>query len=732
MYQNINKIYHAAIYVRLSKEDGDISSSAKLESNSISNQKALILDFLKDKKDIEVVSVRVDDGYSGSNFERPAFQAMLEDIRRGVVDCVVVKDLSRFGREYIDSGKYIERLFPALGVRFIAINDNYDSLKGKNQADEIIIPFKNLINDAYCRDISIKIRSNLEIKRKKGECVTPFVAFGYRKTKTDKHKLEIDPSAGGVVQDIFKMKLQGMSQDAIANRLNELGILSPFEYKISSGSRYETGFRQKEQALWSSVTVRRILENEVYIGNLVQGKRTTPNHKVKQTYVKPEDDWIRIEKNHEPLVSDRDFEIVQRLLGMDTRTSPDQKQVYLLSGIAVCADCGAPMTRKISTVAGKKYAYYLCSANKETKRCSSHRIPEKDLEDAVLVMLKQHIQNILHLKRVLEFVGTVPFQEINMKKLQDRLEKKKQETERCKELRMMLYSDMKEGIVSKEDYVELHAAYGKRLRNAEESIRAIQKEMDSELEKADNANTWLDYFVKYQDIEELSRTVVVELIRKIRVYDKKNIEITFDFDDCYQTLPNQLPAMGVDTVIDDDNNLQVKVTRIWGKTRCSMHTGHKAVLNDETEWVRLENHHTAIIDRALFEKANEMHPKKKRSVAESRTNFILERRKKQPALLICANCGHSLLKETEHLLKCSDARTNGDPVCRSLVIRREPLEENILGLVHQYAASMLEKEKKVSSNRQCDYKEINMPIPISKNLGLHTYIKKVKSSEAKI
>ena len=148
-------------------------------------------------------------------------------------------------------------------------------------------------------------------------------------------------------------------------------------------------------------------------------------------------------------------------------------------------------------------------------------------------------------------------------------------------------------------------------------------------------------------------------------------------------------------------------TRIWGKTRCSMHTAHKAVLNDETEWVRLENHHTAIIDRALFEKANEMHPKKRRIVAESRTNFTLERRKKQPALLICANCGHSLLKETEHLLKCSDARTNGDPVCRSLVIRREPLEENILELVHQYAASLLEKEKKTSSKSQCEYKEIN-------------------------
>ena len=190
--------YKACIYTRLSKDDGD-----KPESDSISNQKALIRDFLKNHSEIQAVSEKSDDGYSGVNFDRPGFQEMMDEIRSGKVDCVIVKDLSRFGREYIDAGKYIERIFPALGVRFIAINDNYDSLKGKNQADEIIIPFKNLINDAYCSDISIKIRSNLEIKRKKGECVTPFVAFGYRKTKTDKHKLEIDPSAGSVVQDIF-------------------------------------------------------------------------------------------------------------------------------------------------------------------------------------------------------------------------------------------------------------------------------------------------------------------------------------------------------------------------------------------------------------------------------------------------------------------------------------------------------------------------------------------------
>lgn len=188
----IKKIYHAAIYVRLSKEDGAVASHEKTESNSIANQKSLIRDFLENKNDIEVVQEYVDDGFSGSNFERPAFQMMLEDIKKGKIDCVVTKDLSRFGREYIDSGMYIERLFPAMGVRFIAINDGIDSGEAKSQSDEIIIPFKNLINDAYCRDISIKIRSHLEIKRKQGDVITAFVPYGYKKNDKDKHKLEID------------------------------------------------------------------------------------------------------------------------------------------------------------------------------------------------------------------------------------------------------------------------------------------------------------------------------------------------------------------------------------------------------------------------------------------------------------------------------------------------------------------------------------------------------------
>ena len=258
----IKKIYHAAIYVRLSKEDGAVASHEKTESNSIANQKSLIRDFLENKNDIEVVQEYVDDGFSGSNFERPAFQMMLEDIKKGKIDCVVTKDLSRFGREYIDSGMYIERLFPAMGVRFIAINDGIDSGEAKSQSDEIIIPFKNLINDAYCRDISIKIRSHLEIKRKQGDVITAFVPYGYKKNDKDKHKLEIDVYAANVVKDIFRMKLHGKSQDAIACELNSSGILPPAEYKASTGSNYQTYDIYTKQIAKLQNDVRRITANK--------------------------------------------------------------------------------------------------------------------------------------------------------------------------------------------------------------------------------------------------------------------------------------------------------------------------------------------------------------------------------------------------------------------------------------------------------------------------------------
>lgn len=202
---NSKRIYRAAIYVRLSKEDGDLDDVRKAESNSISNQKSLILNYLKDKEDIEIVSIREDDGYSGATFDRPAFKLMMQDVKDGIIDCIVVKDLSRFAREYIDAGRYIERMFPAMGIRFIAINDAYDSADTQAQGNEIIIPFKNLINDAYCRDISIKIRSHLETKRQNGEFVGNYCVYGYKKSEIDHNVIVPDEYAGHGKKYVYYM-----------------------------------------------------------------------------------------------------------------------------------------------------------------------------------------------------------------------------------------------------------------------------------------------------------------------------------------------------------------------------------------------------------------------------------------------------------------------------------------------------------------------------------------------
>lgn len=557
MSKTVDRIYHAAIYVRLSKEDGDVASAAKAESNSISNQKNLIKDFLKGKDDIIVVSERVDDGYSGSNFERPGFQMMMEDIKRGIVDCVIVKDLSRFGREYIDSGKYIERLFPALGVRFIAVNDHIDS-KEESGRDDIVVPFKNLMNDAYCRDISIKIRSHLEVKRKNGEYIGAFTPYGYKKDENDRNRLVPDLYAAGVVKDIFRMKLHGMNQAAIAERLNRQGVLSPMEYKHSLGIRIQDNFKTHGQAEWSSMSVRRILENEVYVGTLIQGRHSTPNHKIKKIVDKPKEEWIRIEGSHEPVISKREFDIVQRLLGMDTRTSPNEDEVYALSGLAVCADCGALMIKRNVPAGGKVYSYYICSKNAATKECGTHRIPKEKLENLVFEVLQTHIANVLDTGRILEYINTVPFQELEIKELERQKEVKEQEIERCRELRDMLYEDLKDGIVSKEDYAELYEGYNNRRKKAEEAVCKLSHEIRNVLEAKTDKYEWLWYFKEYQNISGLNRMAAVELIDRVRVFDKNHVEIDFNFQDCFQSALRQIQSAGCIVCTEENGRVNIQ------------------------------------------------------------------------------------------------------------------------------------------------------------------------------
>ena len=527
-----SKVFKAAIYVRLSKEDGDVTDAVKTESNSISNQRELIKDFLNDKDDIEVVSERVDDGFSGVNFERPAFQAMLEDIRKGLVDCVVVKDLSRFGRNYIDAGRYIEQIFPMLGVRFIAVNDNYDSLNHSSQTDGILLPFKNLVNDAYCRDISIKIRSHLEIKRKNGEFIGAFTVYGYKKDPVQKNHMVIDEYAAGIVQNIYRWKLGGLSQQAIADRLNAQGILSPAEYKKSCGSKYRASFQTSKKALWNPVSVNRILKNEVYTGCLIQGKVTTPNYKVKKTVVKDESQWVRIPDTHEPVISREMYELVHGLLGCDMRMSPGADAVYLFSGLLYCADCKNPMTRKISRSNGKEYVYYLCSEHKRKGCCnSSHRISEQALQEAVLQSILIYMDKLQSMDKRLKQIEELPEKQRDIRITDDRISILEKDVEKYDVLKTNLYEDLKSGVLEKDEYQLMKQEFDSRRERVLEDIRHSREERDRLARNIGKHHKWIEDLLKYKEIKTLDRMALVEMVERIEVCEGKCINIRFRYEE---------------------------------------------------------------------------------------------------------------------------------------------------------------------------------------------------------
>lgn len=541
---NMSKInsYNACIYARLSRDDGD-----KLESDSIINQKALIRDFLSKHPEIHAVSEKTDDGYSGVNFDRPAFQEMMEDIRSGKINCVVVKDLSRFGRNYIEAGNYIERVFPFLGVRFIAINDNYDSLD-RNQSDSLIIPFKNLINDAYCKDISVKIRSQLEIKRKKGQFIGAFAAYGYLKDEEDHNKLVVDTYASEIVRAIFKWKIQGMSQGRIANKLNMQGVLCPMEYKLSLGMKVQTNFRVHKKALWSSKTVTRILTNEIYTGVLVQGKVGTPNYKIKKIMPRDEADWIRVE-GVIPVIVDRDmFDSVQMILAKDIRIAPEEDVVYPLSGFVKCADCGQNMVRKSYNAGGKSYSYFICSTRKAGKGCSTHSISEEKLMDVVMQMVSKQIDSVCEMEKMLDIVDSLPEKQANVFNYDAQVVKLKEEIERNKSFKLKLYENLQEGLIGQDEYFLFKKSYAAKIAEAEAAIMAIEDEREQAVSRNRDSLSWMETFKKYRNITSVNRSMVVDLIRQVNVFEGGRAEVVFRHADEAEKVVKMLEDYGSQAV----------------------------------------------------------------------------------------------------------------------------------------------------------------------------------------
>lgn len=515
----------AIAYYRLSKDDGK-----NHESDSIANQRVLIREYVKNQPNITLVEEAFDDGYTGTNYDRPGFQKVMDAVNAGTVNCVIVKDLSRLGREYVETGKYLEMVFPSMGIRFIAINDDVDSTKA-NSSNDILVPVKNIMNESYCRELSKKLRRQFKIQRSNGEYLGAFASYGYRKSPEDKHKLVIDEYAAEIVRAIFVLKLRGFSQQSIADYLNAECILPPAEYKKSQGLNYKSGLKGSGKAVWRAYTVQNILTNPIYIGVLIQGKRGTPNYKIKQMRVRDEEQWCVNKDNHEAIIDEYTFESVQKVLKRDTRVAPNNDAVNPLSGLVFCADCGRSMVKRSVSRGNKKFHYYICSTNKKGDGCSSHNISIETLENTVMRAIKNQINLVVEMKQLLEEVNHSEILSVKLKRIDLLIAEKNKEIDKQKDFRMKLYEALSEGLIERNEYDAMRKRATATIESSEAAVRKLDAERAEIVSQNTKNLTWLEQFARYQNYAKLSREIAVAFIDKVTVYEDKTVHIDFNYRD---------------------------------------------------------------------------------------------------------------------------------------------------------------------------------------------------------
>lgn len=514
-------LFNVALYIRLSKEDGD-----KAESDSIGNQRKMLTDYLKGKEDLVVYDTYVDDGFTGTNFRRPAFQRMIADIEAGEVNCVIVKDLSRFGRDYIDTGKYLERYFPDMNVRFISLTDNIDS---NRQAYDMLLPIKNVFNEQYARDISRKVHAAIQTKQKAGEFIGAFASYGYKKSSSDKNKLVIDEYAADVVRRIFSLYVHGCGKNSIARTLNKEGIACPSEYKRLNGALYSNCNRLESTKYWTYSTIHQILRNEIYAGNMVQGRKTQ-RMRGRQRAI-PKEDWIKVEGTHEAIIDKETWEKTQKLLKCKVREFDLKKNSSIFAGFLKCGDCGRSMIKKVGTPGhGDGIINYYCGTYVRSGRlyCTPHAIPFKILEAIILEDLRTIIQNIDNLKEII--MGQEPEKTVTKSINPDERNRLQGELEKVQKLKKGVYEDYREKLISKEEFVSYRQDYIRKEELLLKQLDNLEKRAEQNIQDI-LESPWIRRLLECRTIESLDRDIVVEMIQNIEVFEDHRIKIIYNFSD---------------------------------------------------------------------------------------------------------------------------------------------------------------------------------------------------------
>ncbi len=533
------RVWRIAIYIRLSKEDARCLD----ESESVTNQRQMIEDHIAgfhDGDEYLIVDEYVDDGISGTtDDERDGFQRMLSDIRRGRVNCVIVKDLARSFRNYSDQGYYLDDWFPRHHVRFISLyHQPLDSYREPQNMRSIAVPIQGVLNENHCAETSDKVRKVFDMKRRSGKHIGSFAVYGYVKDPRDKNALVVDEEAAAVVRSIFHMFLGGMSKNAIVRCLNEQGIPCPAVYKrVCLGLKYQNPSVDPEKPpLWCAHSIHTILKNRMYCGDMVQGRFRTKSYKVHVQEAVPKEEWYVVENTHEAIISRDTFEQAQQLLARSTRTGPRQKDVYLFSGFLKCADCGKAMAR--SKVGDR--VYYYCRTYKDQSKaaCTKHTIRHDRLEAAVLLAIQQQIYLSADYQAVMEQISRVPKGRPKTQGLVEMINQKERRLAKIARYRQDIYQDWKDGILSSSEYQHMRKDYGRQAKMLEEGLAKLREEQAKQEQQEEQAKLpgnadaeppLLSAFRQHPNISQLSRELLIALVDHIQVHEGGSIRIVFRF-----------------------------------------------------------------------------------------------------------------------------------------------------------------------------------------------------------
>ena len=528
------KEYQTAAYIRLSIED-----SGKPGSDTIEGQRNLILAYIEGQADFRLVEVYCDNGHTGTNFDRPDFERMMEDVRRGKINCIVVKDLSRFGRNYHETSNYLLRIFPFLGVRFVAVNDHFDTETAVETEYGLVMPLKNIINDTYSRDISRKISSAIETKERRGQFIGVYAPYGYRKSDDDRHKLAPNPETAPIIKEIFALRLQGLGYMGNARLLNGQGVPAPGAYLYQCGLSKQEKYRD---AIWAAWNIKEILRDEVYLGHLVQGKRTNVSYKqARKERNAPASEWRVFRNAHEPLIDEDTFAAAQRITAENRRAYEESlgkadglKTPSLFRGLVFCGDCGKALVRRHvynRRQDGRVYYYnYLCVTSvKKAGACTPKNLKESKLLEVVEATIRCHLDAVAELEQ-----RSLQVWDEKTAVWRTSIERQMAEEERRLSRNMTLleglYAQLVDGVIERDEYLSMEEHYQSEYIKAKERYDALKGEAQ-DLLHCGPANPMFEACRPFYHAKMLTEDLIQALIARITVYDNDRLDIELVYQD---------------------------------------------------------------------------------------------------------------------------------------------------------------------------------------------------------